>query len=185
MARRVDSYHDPDAPPANSIVVAVTAFIQDPAGQLLLIRRTDNDLYAIPGGAQEVGETISQTVVREVRNESKEALWVQPARLDDLNIHPSTPATDSARIRTPHPAVLRLTRFQRRIPRPVLPLPVPDRPTSLAEARSAPLLARPPGCGSVCGPVSDGLLHALTRLAGEGYTEGSQRAGGQSSPGAA
>jgi ADP-ribose pyrophosphatase YjhB (NUDIX family) len=70
VARRIDYYHDPDAPPANSIVVAVTAFIQDEAGRLLMIRRTDNDLYAIPGGAQEIGETISQTVVREVSEET-------------------------------------------------------------------------------------------------------------------
>jgi ADP-ribose pyrophosphatase YjhB (NUDIX family) len=139
MARRVDYYHDPNAPRANSIVVAVTAFIQDDASRLLMIRRTDNDLYAIPGGAQEIGETISQTVVREVSeetgitvditgligvysdpdhliafadgevrqefslcfraqplggeprtsNESKEVLWVEQGRLDDLKIHPS------------------------------------------------------------------------------------------------
>ena len=138
MVRR-DYYHAPDAPSANSIVVAVTAFIQDAAGRLLMIRRTDNDLYTIPGGAQEVGETISQTAVREVReetgitvdvtgligvysdpahviafsdgevrqefslcfrarpvegeprtsSESKEVLWVGPARLANLNVHPS------------------------------------------------------------------------------------------------
>jgi 8-oxo-dGTP pyrophosphatase MutT (NUDIX family) len=138
MPRR-DYYHDSDAPAANSIVVAVTAFIQDAAGRLLMIRRTDNDLYAVPGGAQEVGETVAQTVVREVReetgitvdvtgligvysdpahviefsdgevrqefslcfrarpiegerrtsSESKEVLWVEPAGLADLNIHPS------------------------------------------------------------------------------------------------
>jgi ADP-ribose pyrophosphatase YjhB (NUDIX family) len=138
MARR-DYYHAPDAPLANSIVVAVTAFIQDAAGRLLMIRRTDNDLYAIPGGAQEIGETIAQTVVREVgeetgitadvtgligvysdpahviefsdgevrqefslcfrarpiegeprtSSESKEVLWVEPAGLAGLNIHPS------------------------------------------------------------------------------------------------
>jgi ADP-ribose pyrophosphatase YjhB (NUDIX family) len=70
MPGRIDYYHDPDAPPANSIVVAVTAFILDESGQLLMIRRTDNDLYAIPGGAQEVGETISQTVVREISEET-------------------------------------------------------------------------------------------------------------------
>jgi ADP-ribose pyrophosphatase YjhB (NUDIX family) len=138
MARR-DFYHAPDAPPANSIVVAVTAFVQDASGRLLMIRRTDNDLYAIPGGAQEIGETIAQTVVREVReetgitvnvkgligvysdpahviafsdgevrqefslcfrarpiegelrtsSESKEVLWVEPAGLADVNVHPS------------------------------------------------------------------------------------------------
>lgn len=67
---RIDYYHDDNAPPANSIVVAVTAFVQDDAGRLLMIRRTDNDLYALPGGAQEIGETITQTVVREVQEET-------------------------------------------------------------------------------------------------------------------
>jgi ADP-ribose pyrophosphatase YjhB (NUDIX family) len=45
---RIDHYRSPDAPSANSIVVAVTAFVQDENGRILLIRRTDNDLYAIP-----------------------------------------------------------------------------------------------------------------------------------------
>src|SRR5690349_8781519 len=67
---RVDYYRDEHAPKANSIVVAVTAFVQDEAGRVLMIRRTDNDLYAIPGGAQEIGETITETVVREVREET-------------------------------------------------------------------------------------------------------------------
>jgi len=69
MARR-DYYHDPNAPTPNSIVVAVTAFVQDEDGRLLMIRRTDNDHYAIPGGGQEVGETLTQTVVREVEEET-------------------------------------------------------------------------------------------------------------------
>jgi ADP-ribose pyrophosphatase YjhB (NUDIX family) len=67
---RIDYYRDPAAPPANSIVVAVTAVVQDDTGRLLMIRRTDNDLWAIPGGAQEIGETISQTVIREVKEET-------------------------------------------------------------------------------------------------------------------
>jgi ADP-ribose pyrophosphatase YjhB (NUDIX family) len=67
---RIDHYRDPDAPRANSIVVAVTAFIQDAEGRLLLIRRTDSGLYAIPGGGQEIGETISETVIRETKEET-------------------------------------------------------------------------------------------------------------------
>ena len=47
---RVDHYNDPNAPQANSLRVAVSAFVLDDAGRLLMIRRTDNDLYAIPGG---------------------------------------------------------------------------------------------------------------------------------------
>jgi 8-oxo-dGTP pyrophosphatase MutT (NUDIX family) len=67
---RIDYYNDPNAPQANSIVVAVTAFVQDDHGRLLMIRRTDNDLYSIPGGAQDVGETIGHTVKREVKEET-------------------------------------------------------------------------------------------------------------------
>jgi ADP-ribose pyrophosphatase YjhB (NUDIX family) len=67
---RIDHYRNPDAPPANSIVVAVTAFVQDGDDRILLIRRTDNDLYAIPGGALELGETLTQTVQREVMEET-------------------------------------------------------------------------------------------------------------------
>jgi len=73
---RIDHYRSPDAPAANSIVVAVTAFVRDEAGRLLLIRRTDNDLYAIPGGALELGETLTQTVRREVMEETGIAVKV-------------------------------------------------------------------------------------------------------------
>ncbi|SDL62917.1 ADP-ribose pyrophosphatase YjhB, NUDIX family [Lentzea albidocapillata subsp. violacea] len=67
---RTDHYNDPNAPKATNIVVAVTAFVQDEHGRLLMIRRTDNDLYSIPGGAQDVGETIGHTVIREVKEET-------------------------------------------------------------------------------------------------------------------
>ncbi|GGU47611.1 NUDIX hydrolase [Lentzea flava] len=67
---RTDHYHDPNAPKATNIVVAVSAFVQDEHGRLLMIRRTDNDLYSIPGGAQDVGETIGHAVIREVKEET-------------------------------------------------------------------------------------------------------------------
>ena len=67
---RVDYFHDPNAPKANSIAVAVSAFIQDDDGRILMIRRTDNDLYSIPGGQLELGETLAQAAVREVREET-------------------------------------------------------------------------------------------------------------------
>jgi ADP-ribose pyrophosphatase YjhB (NUDIX family) len=67
---RVDHYNDPNAPQANSIRVAVSAFVLDDADRLLMIRRTDNDLYALPGGGQEVGETVAEAVVREVSEET-------------------------------------------------------------------------------------------------------------------
>lgn len=67
---RVDYLNDPSAPPANSIVPSVTAIVSDHAGRLLMVHRTDNDLWSIPGGAMDVGESISDAVVREVKEET-------------------------------------------------------------------------------------------------------------------
>jgi ADP-ribose pyrophosphatase YjhB (NUDIX family) len=67
---RTEYYDDPQAPKANSIVVAVTVFVLDAQDRVLLIRRTDNGLWAIPGGAQDFGEYIAETAVRETKEES-------------------------------------------------------------------------------------------------------------------
>ncbi|MEV4139373.1 NUDIX domain-containing protein [Dactylosporangium sp. NPDC049742] len=67
---RTEFYNDPQAPKPNSIVVAVTVFVVDDLGRVLLIRRTDNGLWAIPGGAQDFGEYIAETAVRETKEES-------------------------------------------------------------------------------------------------------------------
>ncbi len=67
---RTEHYNDPQAPRPNSIVVAVTVFVLDDEHRVLLIRRTDNALWALPGGAQDFGEYISETAVRETREEA-------------------------------------------------------------------------------------------------------------------
>ncbi|WP_280253807.1 NUDIX hydrolase [Nocardia abscessus] len=67
---RTDYFRDPDAPSANSIKVAVSALVQDDKGRILLIRRTDNGKYSIPGGGLEAGETVTEAVAREVREET-------------------------------------------------------------------------------------------------------------------
>ncbi len=69
MARR-DFYNDPNAPKANSVVPSVTAVVRDEAGRVLLIHKTDHDLWALPGGGHDIGERIADTVVREVREET-------------------------------------------------------------------------------------------------------------------
>ena len=39
-------------------------------GKILLIRRTDNDNWAVPGGAVDLGESVAQAAVRETLEES-------------------------------------------------------------------------------------------------------------------
>ena len=68
--RRIDYFDDPDAPRPTRIVPGVSVAVVNADGQLLMIRRTDNDQWAIPGGAQEVGETPLAAARREVREET-------------------------------------------------------------------------------------------------------------------
>jgi len=70
MARRIDFHDDPGAPAANSIVPAVNVAVTNEAGELLLIRRSDNDNWALPGGGVDIGESLTQAAVRETREES-------------------------------------------------------------------------------------------------------------------
>jgi 8-oxo-dGTP pyrophosphatase MutT (NUDIX family) len=70
MGRRIDYVDDPNAPRANSVVPSVVAVVRDDAGRILLIHKTDNDLWALPGGGHELGESIADTVVREVKEET-------------------------------------------------------------------------------------------------------------------
>ena len=70
MSRRIDYYDDPDAPPANSMVPSVNVVVEDDRGRLLLIRRSDNDNWALPGGAIDLGESMTQAAVREVKEET-------------------------------------------------------------------------------------------------------------------
>ncbi|MGV9676360.1 NUDIX hydrolase [Nocardia sp. NPDC003482] len=67
---RTEYYNDPNAPKPNSIVVAATAFVRNDRNQVLLIQRSDNGLWAIPGGGQDFGEYIAETAVRETREET-------------------------------------------------------------------------------------------------------------------
>lgn len=137
---RIDYLNDPNAPAANSVVPSVTVAVRDEAGRILLIHKIDNDLWALPGGGHDAGERITDTAVREVREETgldvevvrligtytdpnhvmayddgevrqqfslcfegrwiggtpredgvetKAFRWVEPAELDNLNVHPS------------------------------------------------------------------------------------------------
>src|SRR6266508_5887984 len=70
MAFRIDHLDDPDAPAANSIVPSVNVVVLNRAGEFLLIRRTDNGNWALPGGAMDPGESMTRAAVREVEEET-------------------------------------------------------------------------------------------------------------------
>ncbi|MFI0710819.1 NUDIX hydrolase [Streptomyces inhibens] len=69
MARR-DYEDDPDAPAANSLVPAASAVVVDGSGHILLQRRRDNGMWALPGGAMHIGESLPDCAARETREET-------------------------------------------------------------------------------------------------------------------
>jgi 8-oxo-dGTP pyrophosphatase MutT (NUDIX family) len=70
MTRRIDYHDDPSAPAANSLVPSVNVVVVNDAGEILLIRRSDNDNWAIPGGSIDLGESVAQAAIRETLEES-------------------------------------------------------------------------------------------------------------------
>lgn len=70
MGRRTDYYNDPQAPAPNSLVPGGQAFVVDERGRVLMQQRTDSGNWSPPGGVMDLGETIGEAVVREVREET-------------------------------------------------------------------------------------------------------------------
>jgi ADP-ribose pyrophosphatase YjhB (NUDIX family) len=74
-----------------SPVVVGTAAVIDSEGMLLLMRRTDNGLWGMPGGGIEVGETAAAAAVREtyeetgVRCEPTALIGIYDSRLWDVD----------------------------------------------------------------------------------------------------
>ena len=66
---RIDYIDDPNAPAANSVVPSVVAIVRDDEGRVLMIHKVDNK-WALPGGGHDIGESIADTVVREVKEET-------------------------------------------------------------------------------------------------------------------
>ena len=59
------------------IMVGATVLVFNQNGKLMLIRRTDNKLWGIPGGAMEPGETLEETA----RRETYEEIGLNPGHL--------------------------------------------------------------------------------------------------------
>ncbi|MEV6553096.1 NUDIX domain-containing protein [Streptomyces sp. NPDC051597] len=70
MSRRTEYYDDPAAPKPNSLVVAASAVVTDGQGRILLQRRRDNDLWALPGGGMDMNDSLPGAAVREVKEET-------------------------------------------------------------------------------------------------------------------
>ena len=60
-------------------VIGVAAVVIDDEGRVLTVRRREPDRWELPGGALELGETLHEGLVREVREEI--GLDVAPVRL--------------------------------------------------------------------------------------------------------
>ncbi|GLU49001.1 NUDIX hydrolase [Nocardiopsis ansamitocini] len=67
---RTEYYDDPTAPAPNSTVVAASAAVFDSKGRLLMQRRVDNGLWALPGGVLEPTESLPEAAVRKTREET-------------------------------------------------------------------------------------------------------------------
>lgn len=70
MSRPTDFYDHPGAPAANSLVPSVNVIVVNGEGSILLIRRTDNGNWAVPGEAIDLGESVARAAVRETLEES-------------------------------------------------------------------------------------------------------------------
>jgi ADP-ribose pyrophosphatase YjhB (NUDIX family) len=70
VTRRIDYHDDPSAPKPNSMVPSVNVVVVSNAGEILLIRRSDNNNWALPGGAIDLGESATQAAVRETKEET-------------------------------------------------------------------------------------------------------------------
>lgn len=83
---RVDYFNDPNAPKINSLVPSASTIVLNREGKILLQLRSDTHVWALPGGAMEIGETIGETAIRETKEET--GLDVQPEYIVGVYTNP-------------------------------------------------------------------------------------------------
>jgi ADP-ribose pyrophosphatase YjhB (NUDIX family) len=162
VTRRIDFYNDPQASAANSLVPSVNVVVTNEAGHILLIHRSDNDNWALPGGAIDLGESIPAAAVRETLEETGITCEITGlvGTYSDPTTSSSTPATarSGRSLHRPHrPSHQRRANLKHGVPR--RPMGTARRPYelphgSLHETAHQPL---PPG-----GRKSE-AIHRLTR----------------------
>ncbi|MEG7336738.1 NUDIX domain-containing protein [Bacillus sp. 0102A] len=67
---RTDFYYNDDAPKPLKIVPAVSAVVLHKEREILLQERVDNGKWSLPGGNVEPGETVEDSIKREVMEET-------------------------------------------------------------------------------------------------------------------
>jgi 8-oxo-dGTP pyrophosphatase MutT (NUDIX family) len=67
---RVEYYNAPEAPKPNTLIPASNLLVVDDQGLILLQQRRDTGQWALPGGAQELGESPSDCAIRECKEET-------------------------------------------------------------------------------------------------------------------
>jgi 8-oxo-dGTP pyrophosphatase MutT (NUDIX family) len=78
---------EPDWERALGVRPSVSAVIFDRKGRLLLQQRSDGGQWGLPGGSVEIGESVRDAVIREVREET--GLRVAPGRLVGIYSEPA------------------------------------------------------------------------------------------------
>lgn len=67
---RIEHYRNPDAPRPNTLIPASNLLVVNDSGEILLQQRRDTGQWALPGGAQDFGETPAQCAIRECQEET-------------------------------------------------------------------------------------------------------------------
>jgi ADP-ribose pyrophosphatase YjhB (NUDIX family) len=70
LGERIDYLDDPKAPKPNSLIPSANVIVVNDQGDILMIRRTDNGNWAVPGGGMDLGESISDAATRETEEET-------------------------------------------------------------------------------------------------------------------
>jgi ADP-ribose pyrophosphatase YjhB (NUDIX family) len=73
------------------IMVGARCMLRDDQGRILLIRRSDNDLWAIPAGGMELGDSVRQCAIREAYEET----GLTPTDLRPIAIVSGTDSTET------------------------------------------------------------------------------------------